>query len=74
MLKNAILKQIKKKPVSLFYVKYIICSEFQIILHFNFLDNPEPEDVAVDVVKVVVVVLFDLEAVDGANVREKMGT
>lgn len=36
-----------------------------------FLDNPEPEDVAVDVVKVVVVVLFDLEAVDEANVREK---
>lgn len=39
-----------------------------------FLDNPEPEDVAVDVVKVVVVVLFDLEAADEANVREKMGT
>lgn len=35
----------------------------------------KPEEVAVDVVQVVVVVLLDLEVVDGANVRrKKMGT
>lgn len=72
LLKNAIFKQIRN-TVSLFYVQYFICSEFQIILPFNFFDDPEPEEVAVDVVQVVVVVLFDLEVVDGANVRKKNG-
>lgn len=43
----------------------------QLLLYEN---NPEPEDVAVDVVQVVVVVLIDLEAMGGANVMEKMGT